>query len=46
MKLSGLWFSALLIALQGHSPKLKSTCMAGQSHRLTSGGKAEIDIPE
>jgi hypothetical protein len=27
----------------GHCPKLKSTCMAGQSHRLeaNSGGKAD-----
>ena len=31
---------------QGHSPKLKSTRMAGQSHRLTSGGKAELNMPE
>jgi len=33
---------------QGHSPKLKSTRMAGQSHRreANSGGKAELDMPE
>ena len=33
---------------QGHSPKLKSTRMAGQSHRreANSGGKAELNMPE
>ena len=42
----GLWpnKSKGLSPDQGHSPKSIGLLSAGQSHRLTSGGKAEPDL--